>query len=164
MALTRDRIRLFAIDGQVVVVPEDVWLRGCGTWWTESIAQVLGLGDNAAHWAARFWCKCHSRNVLERPPICRRVVVVVVAVVVRVLPSHVSAPPMTTISSTFEPFREHLDEHYDRRDRLIKVLYIVGFHLNAPSLMHHGPCSLNSRSIEIYQRRLRRSSSCFKGY
>lgn len=28
---------------------------------------------------------------------------------------------MTTISSTFEPFREHLDEHYDRRDRLIKV-------------------------------------------
>ena len=28
---------------------------------------------------------------------------------------------MTTIPSTFEPFREHLDEHYDRRDRLIKV-------------------------------------------
>ncbi|KAI0001823.1 Translin [Russula vinacea] len=28
---------------------------------------------------------------------------------------------ITTISSTFEPFREHLDEHYDRRDRLIKV-------------------------------------------
>ncbi|KAN0124981.1 Translin-associated protein X, partial [Russula decolorans] len=27
----------------------------------------------------------------------------------------------TTISSTFETFREHLDEHYDRRDRLIKV-------------------------------------------
>jgi hypothetical protein len=34
---------------------------------------------------------------------------------------------MTTISisSTFEPFREHLDEHYDRRDRLIKVQHIV---------------------------------------
>jgi predicted translin family RNA/ssDNA-binding protein len=28
---------------------------------------------------------------------------------------------MTTISSTFEPFREHLDEHHDRRDCLIKV-------------------------------------------
>jgi hypothetical protein len=28
---------------------------------------------------------------------------------------------MTTISSTFESFREHLDEHYERRDRLIKV-------------------------------------------
>ena len=26
-----------------------------------------------------------------------------------------------TISSAFESFREHLDEHYDRRERLIKV-------------------------------------------
>jgi hypothetical protein len=95
---------------------------------------VLGLGDNATHWAARFWCKCHLETFSERPPICRRVldivvVVVVVPFVVRVLPSHVSesAPPMTTISSTFESFREHLDEHYDRRDRLIKVQYIVYF-------------------------------------
>lgn len=66
----------------------------------------------------------------EQSPICRREreLFVVVDVVVRELRSHVSAHaahPMTTISSTFEPFREHLDEHYDRRDRLIKVSYIA---------------------------------------
>jgi hypothetical protein len=69
VALARDWIRLFAVDGEVVVVPEDVWLRGCGTWWAggrcERIGSVLGLGDNAAHWAARLWCKGHLRYVLE---------------------------------------------------------------------------------------------------
>jgi hypothetical protein len=34
VALARDWIRLFAVDGKVVVVPDDVWLRSCGTWWT----------------------------------------------------------------------------------------------------------------------------------
>jgi hypothetical protein len=65
VAQARDWIRLFAVDSKVVVVPEDVWLRGCGTWWTGGRVEVLGLGDNAAHWAARFWCKGHLRNVLE---------------------------------------------------------------------------------------------------
>ena len=122
VALTRDRIGLFAVDSKVVVVPEDVWLRGCGTRWTsgrtERIALVLGLGDNATHWAARFRCKGHLGYVSR----CGRRSVVVVVVVARELRSHVSVPLMTTISSSFEPFREHLDEHHDRRDRLIKVL------------------------------------------
>jgi hypothetical protein len=72
-----------------------------------------------------FGAKAILKNVsLRRHRRHRSVVVsVVVVVVVRELPSHVSAAPMTTvtISSTFEPFREHLDEHHDRRDRLIKV-------------------------------------------
>ena len=33
------------------------------------------------------------------------------------------SPMSTTISSAFEAFREHLDEHYDRRERIIKVLH-----------------------------------------
>lgn len=32
-----------------------------------------------------------------------------------------SRPTTTTISSAFESFRGHLDEHHDRRERLIKV-------------------------------------------
>lgn len=63
MALARDWIRLFAVDGEVDVVPEDVWLRGRGARWAaggiEEIALILGLGDDAAHWAARFWCEGH---------------------------------------------------------------------------------------------------------
>lgn len=31
----------------------------------------------------------------------------------------------TTIPSAFEAFRNHLDEHYDRRERLIKVNFLV---------------------------------------
>jgi hypothetical protein len=38
VALARDGIRLFAVGSQVVVVPEDVWLRGRGTRWSERIA------------------------------------------------------------------------------------------------------------------------------
>jgi hypothetical protein len=38
VAMARDWIRPFAVGGQVVVVPEDVWLGGGGTRWTESIA------------------------------------------------------------------------------------------------------------------------------
>ena len=34
VALARDWIRRFAVGSQVVVMPEDVWLRGCGTRWT----------------------------------------------------------------------------------------------------------------------------------
>jgi hypothetical protein len=63
VALARDWIRLFAVDSAVVVVPEDVWLRGRGAGGrAEGIALVLGLGDNAAHWAARFRCEGHSEN------------------------------------------------------------------------------------------------------
>jgi hypothetical protein len=76
VAQARDWIRLFAVDSKVVVVPEDVWLRGCGTGWTGGGVEVLGLRDNAAHWAARFWCKGHLRNVLEAVVRRRRSVVV----------------------------------------------------------------------------------------
>lgn len=133
VALARDWIRLFAVDGKVVVVPEDVWLRVCGTRWTcgrgKRIALVLGLGDNAAHGAARFGCKGHLN---EKKYVLKAVADLSSVVVYRLyrrrrlspgeLRSHVSVSPMTTISSSFEPFREHLDEHHDRRDRLIKVL------------------------------------------
>ena len=95
VALARDRIRRFAVDSKVVVVPEDVWLRvrGCGTGRGERIAFLLGLGDNATHWAARFWCKGHLGNVLGSSHRCRVLFIVVVVVVVRVLRSHVSATP-----------------------------------------------------------------------
>jgi hypothetical protein len=33
----------------------------------------------------------------------------------------------TSISSAFEAFREHLDDHYDRRERLIKVYFSATF-------------------------------------
>lgn len=81
VALARDRIRLFAVDSKVVVVPEDVGLRGCGTGRGERIAFLLGLGDNATHWAARFWCKGHLRNVLGSSRQCRVRFIVVVVVV-----------------------------------------------------------------------------------
>ncbi|SRR5258708_205543 len=75
--------------------------------------------------------------------VSSRLVLVVVAVVVGVAtqsrvcehPQH----PMTTISSTFESFREHLDEHHDRRDRLIKVHRRLFY---APSSMY-GSSSLD---------------------
>lgn len=60
VALARDWIRLFAVDSEVAVVPEDVWLRDCGTrTGGRGERLLLGLGDNAAHWAARFRCKGH---------------------------------------------------------------------------------------------------------
>ena len=44
VALARDRVRLFAVGSKVVVVPEDVWLRGCGTrcQWTGGRGERIG--------------------------------------------------------------------------------------------------------------------------
>ena len=46
-----------------------------------------------------------------------------------------SSPSPVIIPLAFEAFREHLDEHYDRRERLIKVCFVFPF----PRLyVHHG--------------------------
>ena len=69
VSLARDWIRLFVVDSEVVVVPEDVWLRDRGARWAggrvEAIALMLGLGDNAAHRAARFRCEGHFGTISQ---------------------------------------------------------------------------------------------------
>jgi hypothetical protein len=64
VALTRDGIRFFAVDAEVFVMPENVWLGGGGGAWRTGgrgkvVVLILGLRDNAAHWAARFRCESH---------------------------------------------------------------------------------------------------------
>lgn len=85
VSLARDGIGLFAVDGEIVVAPEDVWLRSRrGGWWrwrAKGIALLLSLRDNAAQWTTRFRSERHSaRRSLLTPLSCLRAIDVADAV------------------------------------------------------------------------------------
>ena len=68
----------------------------------------------------------------------------------------------TTISSAFESFREQLDEHYDRRERIIKVSLhqLYDLWLVPSKYIYLFPVRLT----EMYQRLPRKSSFSFNEF
>ena len=62
MALAGNGVCVLAVDGEVVVSPENFVLIGSSSRWRSRGADSSSgrCGDDATHWAPGLWCECHG--------------------------------------------------------------------------------------------------------